>query len=199
MQSSIINSAPLAKPEGAKALKILDGMERLKRNSRRLRRVLLFFMVLIPVITALFWLDVALGDPEHRRRLPVPVDANLPVSSVMAGFTVSLIPTLFVMYALYQMIKLLGYYAKGKVFAKKNVACFRALGWSIIAWETANFLRNIALSAILTAHMGPGKNKVIIDFTTYDFNTLLAGFCVLTIAWVMDEARKLKEEHELFV
>jgi hypothetical protein len=177
----------------------MDGTQRLKRNSRRLRMVFTFLLVLTPVFAAMFWLGVWAGDEDCIRHLPVEITGNLPAMTVVSGFLVYMIPTLVVMYALLQIVRLFGLYEQGKVFARENVACFRKIGWSIIACEIADFLASIALGPILTYHLGEGKRLLVIGLEDQDLYTLLAGFTVLTISWVMDEARKIKEEQELFV
>jgi len=177
----------------------MDGSERLKRNSRRLRWVFMALLVITPLLNALFWIGAGQGEANCLNQLPVKLAGPLPPTALLAGFAVSLITTAIVMYVLYQIIRLFGFYAQGKVFDRENVACFRSIGWSIIAWEIADFLVDIALGPILTYHLGEGKRTLVIGVDNQDFYVLLAGFSVLTIAWVMDEARKIKEEQELFV
>lgn len=177
----------------------MDGSERLKRNSRRLRRVFMVLLVLTPLFAATFWIGVGDGKEAFLKHLPVKVSGGLPMASLILGFLVTMIPTGFIIYALLLIVRLFGLYEKGMVFAKENVACFRAIGWSIIACEIARFLANIALGPILTYHQGVGMRQLVIELDSDSFYTLLAGFSVLTISWVMDEARKLKEEQELFV
>jgi hypothetical protein len=178
---------------------MMDGSERLKTNSRRLRRVFLVLLVLTPIFNALFWIGVGEGEITCLKQLPVKIVGTLPIANLAGGFAASMVTTIIVMYVLYQIVRLFGFYAQGKVFDRENVACFRFIGWSIIVWEIADFLLDIALGPILTYHLGEGKRTLVIGVDNQDFYVLLAGFSVLTIAWVMDEARKIKEEQELFV
>lgn len=178
---------------------VIEGSERLKRNSRRLRRVFLALLVLTPFFTAFFWLGVADGDQYCLRHLPVVIKGELPTGTLFLGFLVFMVPAAFIMYALFVITRLFGLYEKGKVFGPENVACFRALGWTIIACDIADFLASVALGPILTYHLGDGYREMVIELDSNSFYTLLAGFSVLTIAWVMDEARKIKEEQELIV
>lgn len=177
----------------------MEALERVQRNSRRLRLVFAVLLALSPILTALFWALVGSGNQVLSRDLPVAVDPDIPLASLVTGFLVSLIPTGVVMYALYQLYKLFGLYCGGKVFAKENVACYRSLGWAIIYYALADFMGDILLGIVLTFHRGQGKRLLVVGLSSTEVFVLLAGICVLTIAWVMDEARKLKEEQELFV
>ncbi len=180
-------------------LKVMDGLERLSASSRRLRRVFTVLLLLTPVLTALFWVLVGMGNEVLMHNLPVEVDPDIPIYSLVLCFWVSMIPTSFTMFALYQLIKLFGYYGMGTMFARENVITIRTLGRTIIAWEIANFLSSIGLGILLTLHRGPGQRLLVVGIDNADIYALVAGFSVLTIAWVMDEARKIREDQELIV
>jgi hypothetical protein len=180
-------------------LKVMDGLERLSVSSRRLRRIFMFLMVVSPVLTALFWVVVGMGNEVVAHNLPVKIDPEVPTYVLVLCFWVSMIPTGVVMYAFYQLIKLLGFYGKGTMFASENVITIRTLGKTIIAWEIANFLCSTVLGLLLTLHRGPGQRLLVVGVDNADIYALVAGFSVLTVAWVMDEARKIKEEQELIV
>lgn len=180
-------------------LKIMDGLERLSANSHRLRKVFTVLMVLSPVLNVVFWVGVGMGNEVLGHNLPVKVDPDIPASSLVMACLVSMIPTGVFMYALYQLIKLFGYYGSGIMFARENVTTIRSLGKSIIYWDITNFLSSIVLGIILTLHRGTGQRLLVVGVDNADIYALVAGFSVLTIAWVMDEARKIKEEQELIV
>ena len=177
----------------------MEGAERLKKNSRRLREVFVVLIVLAPILNVIFWVGVGMGNDVLGHSLPVEVDPDIPVSSLVIGCLISMIPTGVFMYALYQLIKLFGYYSKGVIFSLENVSAIRALGKSIIAWVVADFFTSIGLGIVLTLHRGTGNRLLVVSFQNEDLYALVAGFSVLTIAWVMNEARKIKEEQELIV
>lgn len=177
----------------------MDGQERLSKNSNRLRKIFRVLFVLSPLLNIAFWVGVGMGNDVLGHNLPVEVDPDIPASSLVFACALSMIPTGVFMYALYQLMKLFGLYSKGVIFASENVSAIRSLGKAIITWEIANFLTSIALGIVLTLHRGTGNRLLVIGMDNADLYALVAGFSVLTIAWVMDEARKLKEDQELFV
>lgn len=180
-------------------LKIMDGLERLIANSQRLRRVFMALLLLLPVLNAMFWVLVGMGNKVAMQNLPVTMDPGIPAYSLVLCFWVSMIPTSVLMFAFYQLIKLVGFYSQGIFFARQNVTAIRTLGKAIIAWEVANFFSSMVLGSLLTLHRGPAQHLLMVGLDDTDFYALVAGFSVLTIAWVMNEARKLKEEQELIV
>lgn len=177
----------------------MEGNERLKRNSRRLRRVFMVLLALSPVFTVIFWVGVGMGNDVLGHSLPVKVDPDIPASSLVMGCLVSMLPTGVFMYGLYQLIKLFSYYSAGVIFSHENVKAIRTLGKAIITWEVVNFVASIGLGIVLTLHRGPGQRLLVVGIDNADLYALVAGFSVLTIAWVMDEARKIKEDQELIV
>jgi hypothetical protein len=180
-------------------LRVMDESERLRKSSRRLRKVFVVLMVLAPILNVVFWVGIGMGNDVLGHTLPVQVDPDIPASSLVFACLIGMIPTSVFVYALYQLIKLFGYYSTGVIFSKANVLAIRNLGKSIIYWELANFLCSIALGIVLTLHRGTGNRLLVINLQNSDLYALVAGFSVLTIAWVMEEARKIKEEQELIV
>jgi len=180
-------------------IKIMDGMERLSVSSHRLRKFFTVLLVLSPVLNVVFWVGVGMGNEVLRHSLPVKVGPDIPAYSLVMACLVSMIPTGVFMYALYKLIKLFGYYGSGIMFARENVTTIRSLGKTIICWDITNFLCSIILGIVLTLHRGPGQRLLAVSLSNADIYALVAGFSVLTVAWVMDEARKIKEEQELIV
>ena len=52
---------------------------------------------------------------------------------------------------------------------------------------------------ILTLNNPPGKRVVAVGLYSADFSGIFVGIVILVITWVMDEARKIKEDQELFI
>jgi hypothetical protein len=177
----------------------MEGYKRLKTNSRRLRKVFVVLFALAPVLTIVFWIGVGMGNDVLGHSLPVEVDPDIPALHLAIACLVSMLPTAVFMYGLYHLIKLFGYYSAGVIFSHETVSAIRTLGKAIITWEVVNLVASMLLGIVLTFHRGTGQRLLVIGVDNADLYALIAGFSVLTIAWVMDEARKIKEEQELFV
>ena len=109
--------------------------------SVRLRLVSTLLMFAIPLVLALCWAFME-NLPFVNARLPVRVDASLPLVSRILAFIASMIPGRVAIYALSRLRRLFDLYAHGVIFREANVECFRQLGWSLFAWAGASFLFN---------------------------------------------------------
>ena len=69
----------------------MDGMDRIKRASRRLGMAFRGAMLLTPALVAVFWLYVG-QNTVLQRQLPVILDPDLPGLAKVWGFGVSMVP-----------------------------------------------------------------------------------------------------------
>ena len=173
-------------------------VERIARVSARLRAVTTLLMIALPVVLALCW---ALMNqlPFVSGQLPVPMKGDLPMASRVLGFLASMLPGGVAIYALSRLRRLFDLYAHGVIFRAANVDCFRQLGWSLFAWAGAGFLFNTLAGFILTYHWKPGTRWLLIGVDGQDLLAVFMGLVVITVAWVMDQGRRINEEQELFV
>ncbi|MBU4563520.1 MAG: DUF2975 domain-containing protein [Desulfarculus sp.] len=172
-------------------------VERIAKVSARLRLVSTLLMFAIPVVLALVW--AFMENLPFNTRLPVKVDASLPLISRILAFLASMIPGGVAIYALSRLRRLFDLYAHGVIFREANVECFRQLGWSLFAWAGASFLFNTLAGFILTFHWKPGTRLLVLSLDSQDIMAVFSGLVVITVAWVMDQGRKLNEEQQLFV
>ncbi|MBI5523667.1 MAG: DUF2975 domain-containing protein [Desulfarculus sp.] len=176
----------------------MEGMEKIKRASRRLGLVFRWAIPLTPGLVALFWYLVGQNNLIERQ-LPVSLDPGLPPLAKVGGFAVSMLPGAVLMYILYQLGKLFRLYEQGSFFTRANVAIFHRLGWSTVAWVAGDFLHTVGLGIVLTLHRPAGQRLLVVNFTSEQALGVLAGLVLLTISWVMDEARKIEEEQALII
>ena len=172
-------------------------VERIAKVSARLRLVSTLLMFAIPVVLALIWAFIE--NLPFNTRLPVKVDASLPLISRILAFLASMIPGGVAIYALSRLRRLFDLYAHGVIFREANVECFRQLGYALFAWAAAGFVFNTLAGFILTFHWKPGTRLLVIGLDSQDLTAVFTGLVVITVAWVMDQGRKLNEEQELFV
>ena len=176
----------------------MDGIERIKKASRRLRVFCTILLWLTPVAVALAWKFIEY-IPLTQVNLPVPPNPDHPGWVFVLGFLISMLPGGTAMYAFYKMRILFGLYAEGVIFGARNVQCYRGLGWAAIYWVIAEFLSRPLHGIVLTLNNPPGQRMLVLSLDSNMIVGLFAGFAALTIAWVMDEARKIDEEQALIV
>jgi hypothetical protein len=83
-------------------------------------------------------------------------------------------------------LKLFGFFEKGILFTAETVRCIQIMG--VIYF--VRFLVQLILLAVPT----PDNN-----WRTMNFSDLFTSFLVIFIGWLIDEARKIREEQELTV
>lgn len=173
-------------------------VEHIARVSARLRLVSTLLMLAIPIVLALVWAFVN-HLPYFSGQLPVPVKGYLPRATRVLAFVASLLPGGVAIYALSRLRRLFDLYSQGIIFRAANVECFRQLGYALFAWAAAGFLFKTLVGVILTFHWKPGTRLLVVGIDSQDVLAVFMGLVVITVAWVMDQGRKLYEEQELFV
>lgn len=174
--------------------------DRIQRASRRLRKVLLIIIFLIPVTNAMVWLFInELPQMAQNRILPYFVSLPLPCGARWMGFAVTLLPTAISMFCTYFLMQLFGLYEQGHIFRAANVRCFKNLARVLLAWFFIGIVHHALLSIVLTLHHPPGQRIFSIELSSADLTTLLTGAILAVIAWVMEEGRKLQEDQDLTV
>lgn len=178
----------------------MENKERITLASRKLRRICIVLVFLLPLICALYWCFFnQVRHLPNMMNFPVPVAEDLPTKSRILGFFIDLLPLSVFVYALQTLSKLFHLYENGIIFTQANVDCFNRLGKAMIAWMVCHFLNNSLISIALTLHHPPGQRVFTIGIEGADFGALFVGGVILTVTWVMDEARKIKEDQELFI
>jgi hypothetical protein len=130
----------------------------------------------------------------------------------------------FVLWLWYwKLSRLFHFYERGLIFAADSIRCIKTLGllW-VIGWMLLgplnSFLRPAPTTqtqpAVSSGNASNGNSPRIISVrsfkvrmgffsfnfgTNFDFGGLLAGATIILIAWIMDEGRKIQEEHELTI
>lgn len=175
-----------------------ETMVRINKASRRLSAICLIAFWAAPVLLALFW-ALAPHVPPMTRYLPAPVNPEHPTVVLILGFFASMIPGTVTMYGFLQLRRLFRLYQAGQVFETANVKCYRRLGWTMVVFAAASFIVEPILGVILTYYNPPGTRLLVLSISSSEIMNLLVGSVILTIAWVMDEARIMKQDYELIV
>ena len=77
--------------------------------------------------------------------------------------------------------------------------CFRLLSKALIGWCLVGILTDPLMSIALTLHYPAGERMLSIGLGSPDLTALLVGGILAVITWVMDEARKLKDEQDFTI
>lgn len=178
-------------------------MEKIQKYSRRVRIVLQGLLILAPLLTLYYWLTVS-TDMDYLFRsgiietdLDPMIFANqsLTFTTRVWAFVASLLPCGILMYALKQLINLFQYYERQEIFTLSTTSHYQKLGYVFFYWAAGAFVYSGLISVILSFNNPPGERVLSLTFTGIDLLSILCGFVVLIISWVMTEAQKIADEH----
>jgi hypothetical protein len=168
-----------------------------------LRIILLTIMGLLPVMHFILWLcvDPLQAATSNTVALFWPTKESLALNWQLSliGASIDSINVVFEMLICYFLAKLFKLYASGQIFTKLNVACFYQLGLVILFGKIASYIEQPLLSYSLTWLKNPLAAEYTIGFKTTDLSVILFAIFLIIISWIMGEAVKLNEEHELTI
>jgi hypothetical protein len=124
---------------------------------------------------------------------------GLDMQQRMLGAVAETVPAVVSMFIAWELAVLFGLYAKGEIFTARNVTCYRRCAYALLVSQAVHPLYQAAVSVVLTLNNGEGNRLVSIGMGTYDLAVVLIAVVILVIAWVMDEARRLKDEEALVI
>ncbi|NGX46699.1 MAG: hypothetical protein K1000chlam3_00060 [Chlamydiae bacterium] len=170
--------------------------------SRILKWTFLIAAILLPISDAGFW--ITNGYPFLENFTVLDFIPNIPGMKPLAelshmtkffGFLVTLLPEAFNMAALLLLAKLFQSFEKMDFFSRKNVQMMKKIGGCILLNQVFFPIYMAILSVTLTLGNPPGERVISVALGSKQISLLVVGLCILLVSWVMDEGRKLHEEH----
>jgi hypothetical protein len=172
-------------------------MHRIQKVSKCIRLFLQYGIPLLIVGTLGF---SALAG-AHMINLPKPAQPAATTSgagasghagTVVLWGTLCGILTLIVFFVWYRTaLKLFGFFERGILFTAETVRCIQTLG--VIYF--VRFLVQLVLSLAVPSPVPSPDNL----WLKVDLGNLFTSFLIIFIGWLIDEARKIREEQELTV
>ncbi|AFM24101.1 DUF2975 domain-containing protein [Desulfomonile tiedjei] len=178
----------------------MENTQRIAVISRKLRLACSGLILCLPFVVAAFWVFFNQVYSSLRMvPLPVRVDHDLSGLTRLLAFSADLIPLAATIYGLLRLRDLFGLYENGLIFTERNVHCFRSLGRTLLVWVGCDIVRYSILSVVLTLENPPGQRLLVVGINSGELAGVFTAIVVLIISWVMEEARKLREDQQLIV
>jgi len=178
-------------------------MSKIQKQSRRARIFFQSLFIFTPIAVCYYWLTVETSydfltswgiiqlshDIDSYTQLPLTLTTRI-LATIASLFLCSII-----MYALKVLINLFRSYERNEIFTLDNVMRYQKLGYSLFYWVGASIVYGALMSVILSFNNPPGERMLAIGFEGLDFLTLVLGFIILIISWVMKEGYILADEN----
>ncbi|HYF98254.1 MAG TPA: DUF2975 domain-containing protein, partial [Coxiellaceae bacterium] len=114
-------------------------------------------------------------------------------------FMIDLLPTAVELLILYFLIRLFKLYEQGEIFSICNVRYIRNIGYLLLIGQVINMFYEALLGFVLSWQHGSGHGSFGITLNNESINTILIGFMVILISWIMAEGCKLRDEQQLTI
>jgi len=132
---------------------------------------------------------------QQLRHHPVTVDTR----ALWSGALLSLLPLGVGLATLWQLWRLFGEYAAGRVFGRRAQRHLKRFAVGVLLLAALAPLMHTLLVLVLTLGNPPGQRLVSLGFSSDDYARLLLGAVLLAIARVMEQAVEVAEDHAGFV
>lgn len=179
-------------------------MYEIQKQSRRVRMLFQSLFLLVPITVLYYWLTVqtaydfltSLGIIELSLDINSYTQAPLTLSTRVLAIIVSLLFCCIINYALKVLVHLFRNYESGQIFSLENAICYQKLGYSLFYWVAGSVVYGAVMSVILSFNNPPGERVLMVGFEGMDALTIVFGFIILIISWVMKEGYVLADESQ---
>lgn len=174
--------------------------KRIQRMSRLFCNLFTIGLYTLPLIPAIFWLGFNYLPTELQSQLgSYSVQGPLPLNSRLLALVGTIPSTLVLVFSLLSLRTLFSLYGQNIYFQHQNIDQYKRLGklavWSVLG----DVFSKTVLSVALSINNPPGQRMLSIGFSSDHLKLLIVSGIILVIAMVMEEAKQLKEEHQLTV
>lgn len=136
---------------------------------------------------------------DLRAAAGIPEDTDLSPLRRIAVAAISALPTLAMLYVLWQMHGLFTRYAKGETLSAACAGHIGRIGVGLLASAVLEVITRPAAIAVASLVNPPGSRVLAISLTSPDLALVLAGGLMLCIGWVMRDAARIAEDNAGFV
>lgn len=178
-------------------------MSKIQKQSGRARILFQSLFALLPFFVCYYWLTVdtqydyltSLGIIQSSYEISNYTQLPLTLTTRVLASIASLMLCAVIMYALKILIRLFRNYEQNEIFSLQNTMCYQKLGCSLFYWVGASVIYGALISVILSFNNPPGERIISVSFEGIDLLTIVLGFMILIISWVMKEGFILADEN----
>lgn len=179
--------------------------QKIQTISRILSPLCILVLILIPSLVAAVWIFgdegfMRSGEPSHYF-VPYGIElkSNLSPSTRLAGFAISLLPNLLLLYGIWHLRALFIRFGQLEFFSPRTTRHMRNFALANFMYALAYPLSGGLLSVTLSAFDPNAPTVLTLTAGHHELMALLIGGVFLLIAWLMAEGQRLSDEVEQFV
>ena len=177
---------------------------------KRIKYVSLFFRVLFQIIFVCLILIQIVGwvyAPVQFQYFNVVPNFyysyvfynHFDLNTKIAGFFITLIPTLIQLTVVYSLIRLFQLYERHEFFSIKNVFHIRQAGYALLLLQFLTPICNFLLGFVLTSVNPPGYRFARLNINDTNIGLIFTALIIILISWIMSEGRKLQDDQQLTI
>ena len=121
------------------------------------------------------------------------------INTRIAGFFVTLTPTIIKLLVVYSLIKLFRLYERHEFFSAINVHYIRNTGYALLLLQIINPMCEFFLGFVLTSANPPGFRLASFTINDSNLGLILTALIIILISWIMSEGCKLLDEQQLTI
>lgn len=173
---------------------------RIKKLSNMLKWTFLISAALAPLLVAGYWITDGYPFVSFPIKLLPDIPnlaplSEMPATTKLYGFLLSLIPTGINVLALLLLASLFASFEKLEFFTEKNVKRIKQIGGCVLTGALMYPFYLALLSVTLTFFNPVGQRNLTIGFGMPQLYLLIIGLCTLVISSIMEEGKKIREEN----
>lgn len=178
----------------------MHNLSRVQNLSRWIHSFLAICIAIIPVYYVSYWFLLNQYPLMSVSSSPVVIAPHqLPIEIQAVGFLSSLLPLSALIYILSNLRKIFSFYKDGIVFSFEHVVLFKKTSKFLIVWVPLSIVYESVKSVLFSWSNSIGERVLSIGFGSEELTVVTVAIFIYVISWVMDEGRKLTEEHQMTI
>lgn len=179
-------------------------MEQIKRDtiqsvSRVLKIISLVLMFFLPIAASGVWIVIHHVPKSIIYHLFVVQEYALGPLTTPLGFSISIINSVALVLLFYHMFKLFSFYEKGEILSGEGVHELKDLSLIFFLQVLVNLIANRLYTMVLLFYVDPSDRYPFYGLTANEITLFICSFFLMFIGWIIDEARKVKDELSLVI
>lgn len=182
-------------------------IQKIRLMCRFLRYSCLTGIVVAPILNAIYWIHDGFRPFFFKDSQLLIQFAQAPFISIdemsswlkIGGFLVDLIPYSFFLMTLYLLSKLFKRYEKMEFFSQPSIRYIRQIGLVLVISQLVHPFYVALHSFILSLPSPPEQRLILFAYGPQEIKVVFLAFIVFLAALIMEEGRRLQDEHSLTI